>query len=138
MWWPRHRAWFLLSLVPVFVVLIALTSYPLLHHGWGFDRVTSYYAAMPGGLQDMLIYGEEAGADVRVLSLIHDTRVLALVCLAPVVLHRFWGVDLHALPGQPAREIPLDEILLMIGARNSRAGRLPPGSACSIPRFSGR
>ena len=103
--------------MPVFVVLIALTSYSLPHHGWGFDRITSYYAAMPGGLQDMLIYGAEAGANVRVLSLIHASRVLALVCLAPVVLHRFWGVDLHALPGQPAREIPLDEILLMIGAR---------------------
>ena len=33
-----------------------------------------------------------------------------------MVLHRFSRVDLHALPGQPAREIPLDEILLMIGA----------------------
>ncbi|SNT30883.1 AbrB family transcriptional regulator [Tropicimonas sediminicola] len=105
-----------LALVPVFVGLIALTAYPLLHNVFGYDHVTSYYGAMPGGLQDMVVYGEEAGADMRVLSLIHATRVLLLVSLAPFALAHIWGVDLTASPGAPARDIPIHEIALMIAA----------------------
>lgn len=105
-----------LSMVPVFVILIGLTSYPLLHRLFGFDPITSYYAAMPGGLQDMVVYGEEAGANLRVLSLVHATRVLLLVSLAPIALSVFWGVDLTSPPGSPAGELPPQEIALMIVA----------------------
>ncbi|WP_139229790.1 hypothetical protein [Litoreibacter janthinus] len=34
--------------------------------------------AMLSGLQDMLLFDEEAGGHVRVLSLIHATRVMAM------------------------------------------------------------
>lgn len=105
-----------LALVPFFVGIIALTAYPLLHSVFGYDRVTSYYGAMPGGFQDMVVYGEEAGANMRVLSLIHATRVLLLVSLAPFALSQIWGVDLSALPGVPASDIPAREIALMVAA----------------------
>ena len=52
----------------------------------GFDFATSYYSAMPGGLQDMLLFGEEAGGDVRALSLIHATRVMVIVAALPIIL----------------------------------------------------
>jgi membrane AbrB-like protein len=105
-----------LAMVPVFVVLIGLTSFPMLHRLFRFDPITSYYASMPGGLQDMVVYGEEAGANMRVLSLVHATRVLLLVSLAPVALSMFWGVDLSARPGALAADLPPHEIALMIAA----------------------
>jgi len=45
----------------------------------GFDRPTAFYAAMPGGLQDMLLFGMEAGANPRALSLAHATRLTVVV-----------------------------------------------------------
>ena len=66
---------FTLALVPIYVVLIGLVGVPFFQRICGFDRVTSYYAAMPGGFQDMVLFGQEAGGDPRALSLIHATRV---------------------------------------------------------------
>ncbi len=102
------------ALVPPFVLAIGLTGYPYFRKVWGFDHATSYYAAAPGGLQDMLVFGEAAGADPRALSLIHTTRVLIIVSLMPFLLTWIWGVGLTGLPGQPATEVPLVDIFLMI------------------------
>ncbi|MDV7142059.1 AbrB family transcriptional regulator [Tropicimonas sp. TH_r6] len=103
-----------LAMIPLFILVIGVTSYPLLRRVFRFDRVTSYYAAMPGGLQDIVVYGEEAGANLRVLSLVHATRILLLVSLAPVLLSLIWNVDLTTRPGRPAAEIPPVEIALMV------------------------
>ncbi|GAA6207166.1 AbrB family transcriptional regulator [Cognatishimia sp. WU-CL00825] len=105
-----------LVLLPLFLICVGVTSYPLLRKGFGFDKVTSYYASMPGGLQDLLVFGEEAGANIRALSLVHATRVLLIVSLAPLLLSYFWQVDLIAPPGKPAADIPPLQIALLIGA----------------------
>ena len=60
--------WTTLILVPVMVFAIGLIGVPYFQRLWGFDFATSYYSAMPGGLQDMLLFGEESGGDVRALS----------------------------------------------------------------------
>lgn len=105
-----------LAFVPVFIVVIAMVGYPLFRRGFGFDHPTAWYSAMPGGLQDMLVFGEEAGGDVRALSLIHATRVLVIVTAAPLIMHGFWGVDLSQPPGAPIRAADPAEIALMVGA----------------------
>lgn len=111
---PRMAA--SLAMVPVFLALAAAIGYPLLRRGFGLDRPTAWYGAMPGGLQDMLVFGTEAGARPRTLSLIHATRVLLIVMLAPALFGAVWGVDLHAPPGQPAAATPPGQALLMVAA----------------------
>ncbi|MGR3712401.1 MAG: AbrB family transcriptional regulator [Shimia sp.] len=105
-----------LALVPIYVGLIALIGVPFFRKVGGFDPVTSYYAAMPGGLQDMIIFGQEAGGDPRVLSLIHATRVLVIVTLAPLILTGLYGASLSHPIGQPAADLPLGEMGLMVVA----------------------
>ncbi|WP_212524498.1 AbrB family transcriptional regulator [Actibacterium sp. MT2.3-13A] len=105
-----------LALVPLYVLVIAGLGVPFFTRVCGFDRITAYYAAMPGGLQDMVIFGQEAGGDVRALSLIHATRVLILVTLAPILLTTVFGVSLSNPIGAPAAELPLAELALMAGA----------------------
>jgi len=105
-----------LALVPGFIVVIALVGYPLFRRSFGFDHATAWYGAMPGGLQDMLVFGEEAGGDVRALSLIHATRVLVIVTVAPLIMSSWWGVDLSQPPGAPMRATGAGEIALMIAA----------------------
>ncbi len=105
-----------IALIPPFILLIALVGVPFFRKVWGFDYKTAFYAAMPGGLQDMIIFGTEAGANPRALSLIHGTRVLIIVTLAPLFLTLFYDADLTNPIGEPARDLPLHELALMVVA----------------------
>lgn len=105
-----------IALVPVYVVLIALIGVPFFHRVCGFDRITAFYAAMPGGATDMVIFGQEAGANVRHLSLVHVTRLLVIMVVAPIVLVKVYGVSLSHPVGDPASTFPPGEIALMLAA----------------------
>ncbi len=96
-----------------FILVIGITGF-LLFSRIGFDRQTAFYAAMPGGLQDMLILGKQAGGNARAMSLIHATRVLVIFSLVPSAITLFWGLDLNHPPGKTAIDIPLHEIAIMI------------------------
>jgi membrane AbrB-like protein len=104
------------ALVPVFIAVIGLVGVPFFRRVYRFDWATSWYAAMPGGLTDMVIFGAEAGGDVRALSLIHATRVLIIVTLAPLILTFGFGVTLDSPIGAPASELPIHEMLIMAAA----------------------
>ncbi|WP_121632838.1 AbrB family transcriptional regulator [Tropicibacter alexandrii] len=104
------------ALIPLFIAAIALVGVPFFRRLWGFDAPTAYYAAMPGGLQDMVIFGTEAGANPRVLSLVHGTRVLIIVTLAPFILSHFYGVGLSNPIGAPVKDLPPHELLIMVAA----------------------
>ncbi len=105
-----------LAVVPLFIALVAVTSFPLFTRVFKLDRVTAYYGAMPGGLQDLLVFGEAAGGNVRALSLIHATRVLLIIGVAPLLIASFWDVDLLARPGAAAADTPPEQIALMVFA----------------------
>ncbi len=111
---PRMAA--SVALIPLFIALIALVGVPFFRKLWGFDAPTAYYAAMPGGLQDMVIFGTEAGANPRTLSLVHGTRVLIIVTVAPFILSHFYGVGLTNPIGAPLSDLPLHELLIMVAA----------------------
>lgn len=102
------------ALIPIVIIISGLIGVPFFHRVWGYDRATAYYAAMPGGLQDMVIFGQEAGGDPRALSLIHATRVLLVITIAPVLLVHLYGVSLSNPIGIPARDVPLSETALMV------------------------
>ncbi|MTH34564.1 AbrB family transcriptional regulator [Paracoccus limosus] len=102
-----------LAFVPLFVAIIAAIGYPLFRRVFGFDHATAWYGAMPGGLQDMLAFGEEAGGDIRALSLIHATRVLVIVTVAPLLMTHYWQIDLSQPPGAPLRSVAPHELALM-------------------------
>lgn len=102
------------AFIPLYIILIAVVGVPFFTRVCGYDRVTAWYAAMPGGLQDMIIFGQEAGGDVRALSLIHATRVLIIVTLAPILLTGAFGASLTNPIGAPAVSLPLHELALMV------------------------
>jgi membrane AbrB-like protein len=104
-----------LLLVPVFLGVCGVAGYPYLRRA-GFDRATAFYAAMPGGLQDMLAFGEEAGGDARALSLLHAMRVTLIVVIVPVLLTTIWSVDLTGTPGDPISDYAPDELLILAAA----------------------
>ncbi len=106
--------WPTLLMIPVMTSLIGVLGVLYFQRLWGFDFATSYYGAMPGGLQDMLIFGEEAGGDVRALSLIHATRVMVIVVALPFLLTLVWDADLSNPPGVPAATIEASQLAWMV------------------------
>ena len=49
-----------------------------------WDKVTCYFAAMPGGLNDMTIMGGAMGGQERAIALAHALRILTVVLTIPV------------------------------------------------------
>ena len=106
--------WPTLLMIPVMTSCIGVVGVIYFQRLWGFDFPTSYYSAMPGGLQDMLVFGEEAGGDVRALALIHATRVMVIVVALPFLLTWVWDADLSNPPGAPAATIAISQLGLMV------------------------
>lgn len=72
-----------LALLPIFLICAAFVSYNVYRRLGRYDPVTAFYAAMPGGLNEMLLLGEEAGGDGRRIALAHAARVLLVImCVA--------------------------------------------------------
>ncbi|GAA6150446.1 MAG: AbrB family transcriptional regulator [Pseudomonadota bacterium] len=106
--------WSTLIFVPAMTAVIGLVGVPYFRRLWGYDFATAYYGSMPGGLQDMLVFGEEAGGNVRSLSLIHATRVLVIVVALPFILKSVWNADLTNPPGDPLTSLPWQELAIMV------------------------
>lgn len=100
------------ALVPLYVAVIGAVGYPYFRRQ-GLDPATAWFAAMPGGLQDMVTFGQEAGGDARALALIHATRVLVVVTLAPILLSALYGASLTGAIGEPVTALPPHELALM-------------------------
>ncbi len=61
----------------------------------GYDPVTAYFSAMPGGLNDMLILGTAAGGNERRIALAHASRILVVITCVGL----FYGFVLGVRPG---------------------------------------
>jgi membrane AbrB-like protein len=60
------------------------------------DPITAYFSSTPGGVNSMVIIGEDAGANVRTISLTHAIRILIVVCVVPLYFRYVQGVDVPA------------------------------------------
>lgn len=82
-----------LLLLPVFLVCAAGISYAVYRRIGGYDPVTAFYAAMPGGLNEMVILGAEAGGDERRIALAHAARVLIIIVFVALFFGLVLGVS---------------------------------------------
>ena len=102
-----------LLIVPIFTVLIGLAGIMYFKKICAYDFHTAYFSSMPGGVQDMIVFAEEAGANVRSVSLIHATRILVIVVILPIILSSTWNVNLTNPPGMPLQEFELSQLMLL-------------------------
>ncbi|MDG3040196.1 AbrB family transcriptional regulator [Roseicyclus marinus] len=105
-----------LAMVPLYVVTIAAIGVPFFRRFYGYDLPTAWYAAMPGGLADMTLFGQEAGANVRSLTLVHATRVIVIVMATPFLLVHLFDAALDNPIGAPASSLPPHELAIMVVA----------------------
>jgi membrane AbrB-like protein len=103
-----------LTLVPIYIVVIGVIGVPYFRKLCGYDPATAWYAAMPGGLQDMVQFGKEAGGNPRALSLIHATRIFVIVTITPMIMVWGFGATLDRPIGVSAAVLPWQELGLMM------------------------
>ncbi len=129
----RMAEWSLsLAGLALYSVAAGGTAWLYFHRICGYDRVTSYFAAMPGGLSEMILVGTEMGGDARIISLSQSSRLLLVVLILPFGFQFFLGYDPGARPavGLPLAQIPLLDLAVLaacgvVGYFAAKAIRLP-------------
>lgn len=82
----------------------------------GYDPVTAFFSATPGGITEMTLVGGALGGDVRRMSLIHATRIMAVVSIIPFYFRFAGGLDVPSLmPAPPLREVAASDWALLAG-----------------------
>ena len=89
----------LLAMVP-FLAIAQMTGYAIYRHVGGYDRVTSLFAAMPGGLVEAVELGHQAGGDAATLSLQHFARIVLVVVIVPQLFWLWTGDAVGSSSGQ--------------------------------------
>jgi membrane AbrB-like protein len=121
-----------LAAVAVYVALAGGASYLFLRRLGGYDPVTSFFAGMPGGINEMVVVGSEMGGDERALSLIHAIRVLLVVAVVAIWFRWVGGYNGNAGVGAMSHladiggiELVLLVVAGVIGALGGLVFRLP-------------
>lgn len=100
-----------------FIVVTLSLAAAFFRFGAGMDRATAYFSGAPGGITEMALAGEAHGADSRVITLMHATRIVVIVAVIPFYF-RVWGdLDVPTLPPAAASLLntPVFDGLLMAG-----------------------
>ena len=124
-----------LLILPLVLVVSGGVSFFVYRRFGGYDPVTAFYSSMPGGLNEMLLFGGAAGGDERRIALAHAARVLLIIFLVALVFGVVFGIQSGATVGTwtPLTEpTVLDYVLLagcaVVGLPLARMIRLPaPG-----------
>ncbi|GKY87202.1 AbrB family transcriptional regulator [Sinisalibacter aestuarii] len=108
--------------VAVFVLGAHATNYLIFRRLGGYDRATAYYSGSPGGLFESILFGEDAGADVRILTLMQFLRIIVVVTLVPVGMSLWEGHPVGSAGGMSFspgatdwHDIPLVTVIALAG-----------------------
>jgi membrane AbrB-like protein len=77
--------------IVVYIAITATAVFAYLRRFGGFDRVTSYFMAMPGGINEMTAIGHAMGGDDRAIALSHAWRMIIVVFTIPISFRLFAG-----------------------------------------------
>jgi len=116
----------------VYVAIVTAMLYWYFRRLGRFDRVTAFFAASPGGLNEMVLVGREFGGDDRLIALVHGARVLLVVMAIPFGFMIFQDYSQSVRPpmGGALFDMPWREALILAavavaGAFGARAIGMP-------------
>lgn len=81
----------------------------------GYDPVTAYFSAAPGGLNEMLILGGEAGGDEKRIALAHASRIFLVVTFVVFFYATFLDVSVsgNARPYVRFADVPFLDLAIL-------------------------
>ena len=140
----RLAEWSLsLAALAVYVALAGAAALTFLRRFTNYGPVTSYFAAMPGGLSEMILIGGAFGGDERVISLSHALRILIVVMIIPFTFRWFYpdAADAAAVAvadnGFTARDAIILTACGLAGFFAARALKIPAAAVVGPMIFSG-
>lgn len=83
-----------LALQALLLVLLAVVGHWFYLRIARLDPITAYYSAMPGGMMEMSMIGEERGGDGQTILLIHSARIMFIVATVPFLVQAIEHVQL--------------------------------------------
>jgi uncharacterized protein len=107
-----------LSLVAVYIVVVALIVMVYYQKLAGLDQRTALLCAMPGGMAEVTSMAREMGADDRQVALAHAARIFVVICLIALWSRLFLGLTAGETTGPAAgfADIPRLELLGLAAA----------------------
>lgn len=109
--------WISLVLMVAYVAVSLASGYLLFRYVGRYDRTTAVFSAMPGGLVEAVAFGEQAGGDIRILSLQHFARIVLVVIAVPLLFYIWSGQAVGSAAGQTFSVTPwvaFDVILIAV------------------------
>ena len=88
-----------LSVLVAFVVIVVAINAVYLSKIGGYDPVSAYFSASPGGLATMVGMGMSMGGDERLIGLTHSIRIMLTVMIIPLWFRFFAGYEPGDIPG---------------------------------------
>lgn len=88
-----------LAALALYLLLAGALTVPFYRRVAGFDRVTAYFAGMPGGLLEMMTIGRSMGADDRQVILAHAARIVVAVAAVAFWFRLVLGYEASGNPG---------------------------------------
>ena len=105
------------AVLPIYIVMafgVADLFYRKIGH---YDPVTAYFSSAPGGLNEMMILGAEAGGNERRIALAHASRILVVVSFISLFFSIVFDVTSSGQARNyiPFAAIPLGDLMLLLG-----------------------
>lgn len=85
-----------LTILLVYLLAVAAVVVPFYRYVGRQDWTTAYFAGMPGGLTEMIEFGEARGANVPVIVLAHSLRIVLTIALMAFLFRVVLGHDVGA------------------------------------------
>ena len=104
-----------LAILPLFALLAFAGSFFFYRRIGAYDRVTAYFSAAPGGLNDMMIIGAEAGGDEKRIALAHASRIFIVVTFVAFFYNFALSVETSgdARPYVQFSDVPIPDLGLL-------------------------
>lgn len=128
-WWPT------LAALLIYLPLAALIGIVVARRG-GLGATEALYGSLPGGVVEAVQLAEEAGADARIVSVLHFVRIIVTIVGMSAIFALLTGASVGSgagavLPGSAhvltLREMGILTALGVIGFAGARVLRLPAG-----------
>ena len=120
-----------LLLLP-FITLSHAGSYAIMRRFGNYQPRDAYFAALPGGIVDSIALAEQAGADVRIVTAQHFTRIILVVVSVPLLFLLVEGEVVGSLAGETlatasysARDVGLILVIAAAGLTLGHLARIP-------------
>lgn len=105
-----------LAILLVYLGVVAIVVVPFYRYVGRQDWTTAYFAGMPGGLSEMIEFGEARGANVPAIVLAHSLRIVVTIALMAFLFRVVLGHDVGAAAMAPGPALGLGDAAILIAS----------------------